>query len=143
MFIQQKTRSQQLLNSLQQNPLVPNYLLTALQAEFTNLESIYTSYKPLILTVTQLLKREPSFNGMSPLSKCAKRNLLPFLGDALSWLTGTAMTRDERHQEKSQPADQNTDPTTGNIGTCHLDTKCHQICQASQQTTYHCSYGRS
>ena len=65
MFIQQKTRSKQLL--------------------------MYTSYIPLIVTVTQLLKREP-FNGMSPLRKCTKRSLLPFLGNALSWLTGTAMT---------------------------------------------------
>ena len=100
MFIQQKARSQQLLNSLQQKPLAPNYLLSALQAEFTNLDSIYTSYKPLILTVTQLLKRGPSFNGMSPLSKHAKRSLLPYLGDVLSWLTGTAMTGDVRDIKK-------------------------------------------
>ena len=80
MFIQQKARSQKLLNSLQQKPLTLNYLLSALQAELANLDSIYTSYKPLIFTVTQLLKREPSFNSMSPLSKHAKRSLLPFLG---------------------------------------------------------------
>ena len=94
MFIQQKARSQQLLNSLQQKLLAPNYPLSALQAELTNLDSIYTSYKPLILTETQLLKREPSFNNMSPLSKCAKRSFLPFLGDNLSWLSGTATIRD-------------------------------------------------
>ena len=92
--------------------------------------------KLLILTVTQLLKRGPSFNGMSPLSKHAKRSLLPFLGDALSWLTRTAMTRDVRDIKKSQAADWNTGPTTGNIGTCHLNTKCHQICHASQETTH-------
>ena len=44
--------------------------------------------------VTQLLKREPSFNGMSPFSKYTKSSLLPFLGDALSWLTRTATTKD-------------------------------------------------
>ena len=96
MFIQQKARSEQLLNFLQQNPLASQYLLSAFQAELANLNNIYTSYKPLILTVTQLLKTVPSFNGMSPLSKCTKRSLLPFLGDALSWLTRTAMTRDVR-----------------------------------------------
>ena len=89
-----------LLNSLQQKPLALNYLLQALQAELTNLNSFYTSHKPLILTATQLLKRKPSFNGMSLLSKCAKRSLLPLLGDALSWLTGTAMTRDVRDIKK-------------------------------------------
>ena len=43
MFIQQKARSQQLLNSIQQKPLAPNCLLSALQAELTNLDNIYTS----------------------------------------------------------------------------------------------------
>ena len=66
MFMQRKARSQQLLNSLQQKPLAPNYLISACQAELENLDSIFTSYKPLILTVTQLLKREPSFNGCHP-----------------------------------------------------------------------------
>ena len=31
---------------------------------------------------------------MSPLGKCTKRGLLPFLGDTLSWLTWTATTND-------------------------------------------------
>ena len=53
-FIQQKARSQQLLTSLQWKPLAPNYLLSALQAEVVNLDSIYASDKPHILTVTQL-----------------------------------------------------------------------------------------
>ena len=95
MFIQQKTRSQ-LLNSLQWKPLAPSYLLSPLQAELANINSIYTSYKPLILTVIQLLKREPTFNGMSFLCKYHKRSLLPFLWDALSWMTGTATTKDVR-----------------------------------------------
>ena len=60
----------------------------------TNLDSIYTSYKPLILTATQLLRREPTFNGISPFNRHTRRSLLPFLGDALSWLTGTATTKD-------------------------------------------------
>ena len=100
MFIQQKVRSQQLQNLLQWKPLAPNYLLSALQADLANLYSIYTSYKLLILTVTQLLKREPSFNGMSPLSKHTNRSLLPFLGDTLSWLTRTATTKDVRDIKK-------------------------------------------
>ena len=100
MFIQQKARSQQPLHSLQQKPLAPNYLISAIQAELTNLGSIYTSYKPLILTATQLLKREPSFSGMSPFSKHAKRSLLPFLRDSLSWLTRTAMTKDVKDIKK-------------------------------------------
>ena len=96
MFIQQKARSQQLLNSLQWKPLPQNYLLSTLQAELVKVDSIYTSYKPLILTMTQLLKTEPSLNGMSPLRKCTMRILLPFLGDVLSWFTRTATTKDVR-----------------------------------------------
>ena len=33
---------------------------------------------------------------MSPFNRCTKRSLLPFLGDAPSWLTGTATTKDVR-----------------------------------------------
>ena len=36
----------------------------------------------------------------SPLSKCTKRSLLPFLGDALSWLTKTPTTKDVRDIKK-------------------------------------------
>ena len=61
MFVQWEARSQQLLNSLQWKPLAPSYLLSALQAELANLDSIYTSYKPLILTATQLLKKGTFF----------------------------------------------------------------------------------
>ena len=100
MFLQQKARSQQLLNSLHWKPLVPSYLLSALQAELANLDSICTSYKPLILTATQLLKRESLFKGMSTLNKCTKRSLLPFLGNALSCLTRTATTKDIRDTKR-------------------------------------------
>ena len=39
-------------------------------------------------------------NGMSPLSKHVKNSLLLFLGDALSWLTRTPITRDVRDIKK-------------------------------------------
>ena len=94
MFLQQKARSQQLLNLLHQKPVAPSYLLSALQVELVNVDSIYTSYEPLIFTATQLLKRESLFNGMSTLNKHTKRSFLPFLRDALSWLTGTTMNKD-------------------------------------------------
>ena len=83
-----------------QKPLAPSYLLSALQAELANMDSIYTSYKLLIFTATKLLKGESSFNGMSSFSKCTKRSILPFLGDALSWLIRTANTKDVRKIKK-------------------------------------------
>ena len=36
----------------------------------------------------------PSFDGNSNYNKCIRRNPLPFLGDTLSWLTGTTITKD-------------------------------------------------
>ena len=49
-----------------------------------------------MFTAAQLLKKKPSFNGMSPISKCTKRSLLPFLGDTLSWHIRTTTTKDVR-----------------------------------------------
>ena len=92
MFIRQMDRAHQLLKSLLQKPLGPIHLLSPLEAELTNLNSIHISYKPLICAVAQHLKKETSFDGVS--NKCMRRSLLPILGDALSWLTGTATTKD-------------------------------------------------
>ena len=69
-------------------------MISSLQAELTNLDSIYTSYRPLILAATQLLKKKPSFDGVSTSNRHTWGSLLPFLGDPLSWLTGTTRTKD-------------------------------------------------
>ena len=94
MFTRQLDRTQQLLNSLIQKTLAPTQLFSTLEAELTSLDSIHTSYKPIIQAPTQVLKKEPSFDGALVSNKCTRRSLLPFLGDALSWLTGTATTKD-------------------------------------------------
>ena len=93
LFTRQMIRTCQLLTSLLWMPSVLTHLLSALEAELNNLNSIHTSYQPLIQAGTQLLKKEPSFDGVSVSSKCV-RSLLPLLGDALSWLMGTATTKD-------------------------------------------------
>ena len=56
MFIKQMERTQQLLNSIQQKHLPLTHLSSTLQTELTNLDSIHTSYRPIILAATQLLK---------------------------------------------------------------------------------------
>ena len=84
MFAKQMGRTQELLNSLQQKSLAPTYMTSALQAELTNLDSIYTSYKPIILMAAQLLRRKPTFDSTLPFNRCMRRSLLPFLRDALS-----------------------------------------------------------
>ena len=44
--------------------------------------------------MTQLLRKESTFNGVPPFNRHTRRSLLPFLGDAICWLTGTATTKD-------------------------------------------------
>ena len=94
LLTRQMMRTHQLLPSLIWQPAAWTQLLSGLEAELSNLNSIYTSYQPLIQTATQILQKEPSFNGIPVSSKCMKRTILPFLGDVLSWLTGSATTKD-------------------------------------------------
>ena len=94
LFTRWMDRTWQLLTSLLWKPLALTQLLSALEAELNSLNSIYNSYQPLIQASTQLLKKEPSFDGVPVSSKHMKGSLLPFLGDTLSWLTGTATTKD-------------------------------------------------
>ena len=81
-FTRQMIRTCQLLPSLLQKPAAPTQLLSGLEAELNNLNSIYTSYQPVIQAATQFLKKEPSFNRIPVSSKCM-RSLLPFLWDTL------------------------------------------------------------
>ena len=94
LFTRQMIRTHQLLTSLLQKPSAPTQLLSAPEVELNNLNSIHTSYQPLIHYAIQLLKKGPSFDGIPVSSKHMRRSLLPFLGDTLSWLTGTATTKD-------------------------------------------------
>ena len=64
-FTRQMDRIQQLLQSLSHQPSAPTHLLSALHAELTNLNDIYTSYRPIIITVINLLDIDPSFDGTS------------------------------------------------------------------------------
>ena len=93
LFTRQMIRTHQLLPSLVWKPAAPIDLLTGLAAELNTLNSIYNSYQPLIQAATQLFQNEPSFNSIPVSSKCMKRSLLPLLGVTLSWLTGTATTK--------------------------------------------------
>ena len=79
-------RTCQLVQSLSFQLSAPTQLLSALQAELTNVNDICTSYKPIIMPAINLLVTDPSFDGISNYNKHFARSLLPFLGDALSWL---------------------------------------------------------
>ena len=64
-------------------------LLTTLQLELSNIQDIYKSNEISITSTINLLNS----NQPQTTTRC-KRSLLPFLGTALSWLTGTATTKD-------------------------------------------------
>ena len=89
LFTRQLIRTQQFLSSLDQHPSVPTQLLPTLQLELSNIQDIYKSGKTIITSAIQLLN---SYQ-LQTHAQC-RRSLLPFHGDALSWLTGTATTKD-------------------------------------------------
>ena len=89
LFSRQLTRTKQFLQSLDQHPSVPTQLVTTLQLELSNIQDIYKSSETTITSAINLL----SPNQLQTSTQC-KRSLLPFLGAALSWLTGTATTKD-------------------------------------------------
>ena len=55
---------------------------------------MYDSCRPSIISAINLLNAHPSCHGHMNSNTHSKRSLLPFLGDALRWLTGTATTKD-------------------------------------------------
>ena len=56
---------------------------------------MYNSCKPTIISAINLLNTDPPFDGHINSNTHHKRSLLPFLGDALGWLSGTATTKDD------------------------------------------------
>ena len=99
-FNRQKDKTHQLLQFLSQQPSTPTQLLVTLQVELTNINDIYTSYKPIITPAINLLNMDPSFDGHSNHNNHLRRSLLPFLGNTLPWLTGTATTKDVKNIKK-------------------------------------------
>ena len=87
-------KTHHLLQFVSQQPLAPTQLLATLQVELTNMNDIYISYRPIIISAINLLNMDPSYDGHSSHSNHPRRSLLPFLGDALSWLMGTATRKD-------------------------------------------------
>ena len=79
----------QLLWFLDQHSSAPTQLLSTLQLELSNIKDIYNSGETTITSAIKLLQSNQPQTHI-----CCRRSLLPFLGDALSWLTGTATTKD-------------------------------------------------
>ena len=58
--------------------------------EISNIDDINNACKPTIISAINLINTNPSFDGRSQPNTHYKRSLLPFLGDTLKWLMGTA-----------------------------------------------------
>ena len=89
LFKRQLSRTQQFLRSLEQHPSASTQLITTLQLELSNIQDIYKSSETTVISAVNLLNS----NQPQSITQC-KRSLLPFLGTALSWLMGTATTKD-------------------------------------------------
>ena len=89
LFNRQHARKQQLLWSLDQHQSAPIQLLSTLQLELSNIKDIYTSGETTMTSAIKLLQSNQPWTHIH-----CRRGLLPFLGDALSWLTGTATMKD-------------------------------------------------
>ena len=89
LFNRQLDRTQQLLQSLDQHPSAPTQLLSTLQLELPNIKDIYKSGEITVKPAIKLLQSNQPRTHIHH-----RRSLLPFLGDALSWLMGTATTKD-------------------------------------------------
>ena len=88
LFNRQFDRIQQLLRSLGQHPSALTQLFSTLQLELSNIKDIYNSGETTITSAIKLLQSNQPWTHIH-----CRRSLLPFLGDALSWLTGTGITK--------------------------------------------------
>ena len=93
-FNREVDRTHQLLQFLSQQPAAQTHLISPLQVELTTINDMYNSCKPTNISAINLLNTDPSFDGHINSNNHHKRSLLPFLGDVLRWLTGTATTKD-------------------------------------------------
>ena len=93
-FNRQLIRTCQLLQFLSQQPSALTQLLSTLKVELMNIDDMYNSCKTTIVSAIDSLNTNPSFDRQSQSHICCKRSLLPFLGDGLTWLMGTATAKD-------------------------------------------------
>ena len=93
-FNRQMDKTCQLLLFLSHCPAASTHLLSPLQVELGTINDMHNSCRPTIISAINLFDTDPSFDGHMNSNTCHKRSLLPFLGDALQWLTGSTTTKD-------------------------------------------------
>ena len=101
MFNRQKNIICETISKLGNHPDDEIEPLQPLQVKLDNLHNLFMAYKPVFSSARSILQTQPSFDGKPlPPSGRKKRSLLPFLGSALKWLTGTATTKDVKYIRK-------------------------------------------
>ena len=101
MFNRQKNIVCEMISKLRNHPDDAIEPLQPLQVKLDNLHNLFMAYKPVFSSAGSILQMQPSFDGKPiPPSGRKKHSLLPFLGSALKWLTGTATTKDIKHIKK-------------------------------------------
>ena len=101
MFNRQKNIIRETISKLRNYPDDEIEPLQPLQVELDNLHNLFMAYKPIFSSARSILQTQPSFDGKPlPPSGWKKWSLLPFLGSALKWLTGTATTKDIKYIKK-------------------------------------------
>ena len=101
MFNRQKNIVHETISNRRNHPDDTIELLQPLQVKLDNLHRLFMAYKPVFSSAMNILQIQPSFDRkpIPPLGR-KKWSLLPFLGSALKWLTGTATTKDNKHIKK-------------------------------------------
>ena len=101
MFNRQKNIIREMISKLRSHPDDAIKPLQPLQVELDNLHSLFMAYKPVFSSAMSTLQTQPSFD-RKPIPPSGRKiqSLLPFLGSALKWLTGTATTKDIKHIKK-------------------------------------------
>ena len=101
MFSRQKNIVRETISKLRNHPDDEIEPLQPLRVKLDNLHNLFMAYKPVFSSARSILQMQPSFDGKPiPPSGRKKRSLLPFLGSALKWLTGTPTTKDIKHIKK-------------------------------------------
>ena len=101
MFNRQKNIIRETISKLRNHPDDEIEPLQPLQVKLDNLHNLFMAYKLVFSSARSILQMQPSFDGKPiPPSGRKKQSLLPFLGSALKWLTGTATRKDVKHIKK-------------------------------------------
>ena len=101
LFNRQKNIICEMISKLRNHPDDAIEPFQPLQVELDSLHSLFMAYKPVFSSTMSILQMQLSFDRkpIPPLVR-KEQSLLPFLGSALKWLTGTAITRDIKHIKK-------------------------------------------